>query len=396
MATMALAMLVPLGPADARPTPSAPAAGGGDCESIRKDDTENLKVTGVNDANIALGVPDATELLAKRGKSPGQGVTVVVVDASPDPETDYPHGRIVQSIINGDDQTDPSVDVGIAPDADVSHASFYNAPRGAEDDGKIPPTGDSLAQQLNGVADKARPQHPTIAVVPVEVSRTPALTKALDRVAKAGVLVIAAAGDRPGEGDFLKDFQGAAKPGEDAAGAIWPAADDDHVVAVGVTDPGDLSATLRNSDIDLAAPGTGAVARGFNNGWCVVSRTSTHWAAAQVAGVAALVWSAFPKESAAELRHRLQGTAGGNGGEASPLIGYGEVQPLEALQRSSEALRRQDQREEKVARAKVPPERADLLADTREKAVWWGIAGGGALVVLLILRPVLNRRRARR
>lgn len=393
-AVLVAATLLPWLPAAAQPARSAPAASGGDCESIRADDTENRKVTGSNDANDALGVPAATELLSKAGRKPGQGVTVVVVDADPAADTDYPHGLIVRSIIDGADQADPPVDVGIAPAATVSDLPFYNAPRGTDDDGKVPPTADNLAHQLDAVANQAQPRRPTIAVVPVEVSRTPALEKALARVIAAGVLVIAASGDRPGEGDFLEEFQGAVKPGEDAVNAVWPAADSE-VVSVGVTDPGDLSSTLRNSGVDLAAPGTGAVAKGFNGGWCVVNRTSTHWAAAQVAGVAALVWSAYPKESAKQLRRRLEGTAGGNGGEASPLIGYGEVQPIEALQRAAEALGPRDERAEKVARGKVPPERADVLADTREKAVWWGIAGGGALVVLLILRPVLNGRRAR-
>ncbi|MDN5746854.1 MAG: S8 family serine peptidase, partial [Nocardioidaceae bacterium] len=345
-------------------------------------------------APVTLRFSEATAMEAKSNKLPGQGVQVVVVDAAPDPATDYPHGLIVRTIIDGGDQSDPEVSVGIAPAATVTDQPFYNAPRGNEGDGKVAPSADNLATKLNGVADRAKKKQPTIVVVPVEVSRTKALTKALDRLFAAGVLVVAASGDRPGEGDFLEDFQGSVKPGEDAVNAIWPAADS-RVVSVGVTQPGDLSETLRNSGVDLAAPGTGAVARGFNGGWCVVSSTSTHWATAQVAGVAALVWSAYPNASAKDLRHRLQSTASGNGGDASPLIGYGEVQPLAALDRSSDALGRKKNDEEKALRGKVPPERADLLAQTRDKAVWWGIGGGGALVVLLILRPVLSRRRSR-
>ena len=34
----------------------------------------------------------------------------------------------------------------------------------------------------------------------------------------------------------------------------------------------------------------------------------------------------------------------------------------------------------------------DVLAATRRHAVWWGLLGGGALLVAVVLRPVLSRR----
>ena len=41
----------------------------------------------------------------------------------------------------------------------------------------------------------------------------------------------------------------------------------------------------------------------------------------------------------------------------------------------------------------VPEEPDDVLASTRENAVWWGLVGGGTLLLALVLRPVLARRR---
>lgn len=39
-------------------------------------------------------------------------------------------------------------------------------------------------------------------------------------------------------------------------------------------------------------------------------------------------------------------------------------------------------------------EKADPLATVRENAIWWGIAGGGALGLALVLRPLFSRRKS--
>lgn len=395
LAVAALALpLVPGAAAPAAPAPTVAAlAEGADCAATGDD--ADRKVTGVNEASEALQVPAATALAERAGREPGEGVRVVVVD------TDIPGGVAVQArgdivsahgltaagIVGGEAQTGPSVAVGIAPAAAVVPVPFYDAPRGEEGDGEDPPSSEALARELRGISVERR----TIVLVPAVVAESKALRSALDRLHRDGALVVAPAGDVPGEDSGFLEEYAAVKPGQDAAADVWPAAHPD-VLAVGISSPAWQPRALRNSAVDLAAPGAGSVSIGVQGGWCVVAEGSTEWAAAQVAGVAALVWSVHRSDTADQLRGRLQATASGNG-EASPLTGFGVVQPVEALQRPVESMAAQGRGGEVVPRGKVPAERADLLAGTRRDAVWWGLGGGGALVVLLVLRPVLARRR---
>ena len=399
LAALAVAALaVPLAPAaqaPAAPAAVAALAEGPDC--LATGDDADRKVTGVNEASEALQVPAASAIAARAGRRPGQGVRVVVVDtdipggAALGTRADLPssHGLTAAGIVGGKAQADPSVDVGIAPAADVVAAKFYDVPRGQESDGESTPSSGALARELDAVAVRGR----TIVLVPAVVGGSKELQDALARLHRAGALVVAPAGDVPAEGaGFLEEYA-EVKPGQDAAADVWPAADPD-VVAVGISSPEWQPRALRNSSVDLAAPGAGSVSIGVQGGWCVVTEGSTEWAAAQVAGVAALVWSVHDDDTADELRRRLEATASGNG-QASPLTGFGVVQPVEALQRPVESRAGQDRRNRVVPRGTVPAARADLLAGTRRDAVWWGLGGGGALVVLLVLRPVLARRRGR-
>ncbi|GAA3662334.1 hypothetical protein GCM10022237_22750 [Nocardioides ginsengisoli] len=356
------------------------AVEGPDCLSLRSDSDERT-VKGPNTANETLQVPRAQELARARGA----GVTVIVVDST----DQSAHGTAVGGIVVGRDQTAPTeVGVGIAPEAGLQSRPFYDVPagNGGGDNGREP-----SSSALAGVLDGIHPGKRTIVLVPTQVARSAALENALDRLTRAGALVVAAAGDRPAEGVF-PDQLATRKAGEDAAGVIWPAAHP-GVLSVSASDPGawDQGTVLRNSGVDLAAPGADTVSIGLNGGHCALTQASSAWAAAEVAGVAALVWSAFPTDDAARLTTRLEQTASGNGGPTSPRIGYGVVQPVEALQRRLDAMSRP--RAEPPVPAQAPRPAADVLATTRSRAVWWGLGGGAALVVLVVLRPLLARRR---
>lgn len=400
LAVLAVAALaVPLAPGAPAPgvaaARAAAVAEGPDCASTGED--ADRKVTGVNEASEALQVPAATALAQRAGRAPGKGVRVVVVDTripggvglERRPDIASAHGLTAAGIVGGEPQSDPSVAVGIAPAAEIVAVPFYDVPRGQGSETDRTPSSTALARELRGI-DVDR--H-TIVLIPAVVAESAELRTALAGLDEQGALVIAPAGDVPSEGTGFLEEYAEVRPGQDAAADVWPAADP-TVLAVGISSPAWQPRALRNSAVDLAAPGAGSVSIGVQGGWCVVAEGSTEWAAAQVAGVAALVWSVHADDTADQLRARLQATASGNG-EASPLTGHGVVQPVEALQRPVESMGAQDRRNEVVPRGKVPAERADLLAGTRRDAVWWGLGGGGALVVLLILRPVLARRRGR-
>lgn len=377
--------------------PAAVAAEEPECASTGPDDKDRMTVTGPNLASEALRIPAATALAAAAGRKPGEGVTVVLVDANtagfkPAGYADLAsgHGIVAGGIVFGGPQKSPRVDAGIAPYVGIESRAFYDAPEGQASDDERPPTPEGLAKELEKI--RVGPRERKIVLIPAVVRGSAVLKAELDRLHAAGALIVAPVGDRPQEKtSFLQDYAGKPRPGEDAADDVWPAADD-HVISVGISTPGAAGVALRSSGVDLAAPGVGSVSLGLQGGWCVVTDPSSSWAAAQVAGVAALVWSVRSTDTADQLRARLEGTATGNG-DASPLTGHGVVQAVEALQRPAEALGDEGDHTTTVPRGQVPPERADLLADTREHAVWWGLAGGGALVVLLVLRPVLARRR---
>ncbi len=192
--------------------------------------------------------------------------------------------------------------------------------------------------------------------------------------------------------------------GEDAARDAWPAGYDlPTVVAAATTVPDGTDPTtvvLQSSAIDVAAPTSGAVSYGINGAPCQVPGPSTGWAAAEVAGVLALLQSAYPQDTGAQSVARLYESATG-GREVTAnnvLTGHGIIQPVEALQRplqpdESGEVTRSRVRDRDNVPADVPEREADVLAGTRTHALWWGLLGGGALLVAVVLRPVLARRR---
>lgn len=260
----------------------------------------------------------------------------------------------------------------------------------------------TLAAGMSLLAEKAGGLNIKIAVVPFAVRKSPELRAAVKAVQEAGVIVVAASGDRPADGtEFSSSFDDPPAKDEDAADLFFPAGYP-RVVAVNATGVGDpagaMASVVKNSRTTVAAPTYDAVSYGLNGHTCVVQPTSTAAAAGEVAGVLALLCQRFPKERPAQLVARLVNTADGTTDDPTPLTGAGVVQPYEALARplapsKSGKVERTVVRSGSATRATAPEPPADLLASTRENAVWWGLVGGGLLVVALMLRPVLARRR---
>jgi membrane-anchored mycosin MYCP len=261
---------------------------------------------------------------------------------------------------------------------------------------------------LNWVADRADDLRIGVVNMSLSLAPNPQLEAALARVVDADVVVVAASGNRPRlDTDPLWDEFGEGGSetglGEDARGAVFPAAYP-GVVAVNATADGspddvDLSAyVLPNGDTDVAAPTYDAVTVALNGSTCRIQEPATSWSAAEVTGVVALLRARFRTERAPQIVARLLKTASGAVDAPTQYEGAGVVQPVEALTRAlhpdrSGNLSLSTPVDDGNVRADAPEPAADVLAGTREHAVWWGLLGGGVLLLALILRPVLARRR---
>lgn len=315
-------------------------------------------------------------------------------------ELTYYHGTTVAGLIAGRDRPSGKP-VGIAPDAEIVDVRVYDGEAAGDD--SVPVSSASVARGLAWVAEHAGALNIRVANVSVAVPASDELAAAVRRVRRAGVLVVAPTGNRPAQGEeFDEHFDdGRAAPDEDAATVIYPAGYDE-VLAVGSTADGDpstdlLAAVLKNSQTDVAVPTFDAVSYGLNGASCVIEPLATSWAAAEVSGVLALLWQRFPDDTDEQVLARLVNTANGTTDRPTPLTGAGVVQPYEALTRplapsAGGAVERSATRAGGDPRASAPEPDPDLFAGTRDDAVWWGLIGGGVLVVALLLRPVLSRR----
>ena len=147
-----------------------------------------------------------------------------------------------------------------------------------------------------------------------------------------------------------------------------------------------------SSATDVAAPTYGSVVLAVNGSACTLQDINTGWAAAEVSGVLALLWSEYPDDDAEQITARLLATASGTMDDPTRLTGVGVVQPLEALTRpvtagaDGEFCDTRSARDENP-RARAPEPEVDTLAPLRHTALWSAILGGAALLLALMLRP---------
>jgi membrane-anchored mycosin MYCP len=366
-----------------------------------------------------LAVEKAQKVFAGAGE-PGAGVSVAVLDSGVrrgggmdvvagldvtglDEVVDW-HGTAVAGIIAGAPLPDGSP-VGIAPGARIVDVRVYDSSDPQPGQGEQPVTPESVAAGLDWVARVAQDRDIKVANISLGVSHSPALEAAVRRAWRAGVVVVASTGNRPAEGGFLSsEFGGELRrPGEDAAGQVFPAGYR-HVVGVNATRTGEPSGTpvtdfvLPSSDTDVAAPTYGVLTVAVNGATCVIPEVATSWSAPEVSGVLALLRSRYPDDRPAQAVARLLNTANGTTTTPTRLTGVGVVQPYQALTRPLDPARDGTVEvttvEHEEVRAVAPERREDLLVDARRDVVWWGLVGGGVLVVALLLRPVLARRRS--
>lgn len=392
-------------------------------------DTLDLEATTSTQATVEslpleeMRIAEAHDYLERLGKRPGEGVTVAVVDSgvtrrggltlAPGSTSltgttelqDY-HGTAVAGLIAGHERPDDEALVGdglvgIAPYATILDVRVYDTEDESVEGVKVTSAG--LARGLRTVLADRDVDIVTIPLLLTEPD--PVVEKLVDKLRRRDVVVVASAGNRPQEGQPLYDLFGVPQAGQDAAAHVFPAGFD-SVVAVSATTEGlagDEDAVqwvLPNSQTDVAVPVVGAVSVGVDGGTCTLGEdVATSWAAAEVSGVLALMRTLDPDATADQLVERLRSTADGRTDVTTLMTGAGVVQPLEALRRpvtpaEDGALEVSPARRDQ--RATAPEPEPDTLVGTRRAAVWWGVLGGGVLLLALVLRPMLGGRRPTR
>ncbi|WP_191907800.1 S8 family serine peptidase [Nocardioides cynanchi] len=410
-------------------TAAATAAGVGDCTQTTDTVVAQLSHQASRPLD-QLAIPRAQALVSRPGHAPGAGVGVAVLDGGISAGNAIPvrasysvhggavhvvdyHGTAVAGLVAAA-QRPGGLPTGIAPGAEIVDVQVYGWPVGSTGTGAAIST-EHLVTGLDWLAAHARSLHVRVAVVALAVTPTADLAAAVRAVQARGVLVVAAAGNRPTEqgAGYLSEFA-TARPGQDGRSQIGPALEP-GVLTAGTTAAGNAlaldPASIPNSAVDVVVPTAGAISVALNGGSCVLTAPATSWAAGEVGGIAALLVDRYAGESPTQIAARLVDTASGTtpddptagdagSGDVSRFFGAGVVQPLDALTRpltpgpdgSFPTLKAVPDR---TPPAQAPLPRADLLHHSRHLALWAGLLGAGLVVGASVLRPLLSRSRSR-
>jgi membrane-anchored mycosin MYCP len=402
----------------------ADAGGVGDCTSTT--DTAVAQLSHQRSKPLGLlGIKKAQALVAAPGHLPGAGVNVAVVDSGIRAGSQIPvvasysvngpsvkvadyHGTAVAGLVAG--RTRPGgLLTGVAPGSGIVDVQFWGWPQGTSGDA-AKPGGDHLVAALTWLASHAAALHVRVAVVPDAVQPFPALAVAVHAVQRSGVLVVAPSGNRPTDASpgYLSQYF-KTLPGQDGFGDIAPARYA-GVLTAGTTAAGSAVAydpgSIPNHAVDVVVPTARGISAALNGGNCVLTTPATSWAAAEVAGIAALLFDRYDGESPAQVAARITDTASGTTpdghgpdarSDASLYFGAGVVQPVAALSRPltsgpggvfSHLLAEP----EHAPPVRPPLETTDVLHHSRHVAIWGGLVGGALVVAASILRPLFGRR----
>lgn len=253
------------------------------------------------------GRPVTTELYNYAGSDRGRGS---------DGRADCAHGTRVASLIAGRAETGTGTEfVGVAPDARIiglralqttSTQGQTNQPEPLE------PTIRAIQRAIELRAD--------VINISQQGSDSPEYRAAIKQAIDAGIVVVAAAGNRGGTGPLPYP---AAYPG---------------VIAVGMSDINDLpheqSQYAQGLDITVAAPGVEVLMANPSgtNGQSWQTDTGTSFAAPMVTGTVALMLQREPDLTPADVKQRLE-LSSDLPPAAAPdrQLGYGVVNPYRAL-----------------------------------------------------------------
>ncbi|MEV4704120.1 type VII secretion-associated serine protease mycosin [Actinoplanes sp. NPDC049316] len=255
--------------------------------------------------------------------STGKGVTVAVIDTGVSK-----HPDLDSSVLKGTDFVNPGGSGQADQDGHgtamagliAAHGKDNRGALGLAPDAKILPIkvlrGDRKVKlELGPAIDYAVKHGAKVINISAGGGTTARTIEAVRGATEADVVIVAAAGNRPGD-----------------TGVIAPALFD-SVVAVAATDrqgrKSDVSVT--GTAIDLAAPGEDMTST-TNRGDYAIEQTGTSDAAAIVSGAAALLRSKYPDMTAEEVVQRLEQTATDKGAPGvDPEYGHGIVNIVAAL-----------------------------------------------------------------
>ncbi|NXR44937.1 PCSK9 convertase, partial [Hippolais icterina] len=191
------------------------------------------------------------------------------------------HGTHVAGVLSGRD-------AGAATGANIRSLRVLNC------QGKGTVSGTLMALEFIRRTLEAQPSAPLVVLLPLAGAHSPALNAGCRRMARMGAVMVAAAGN-------YKD---------DAC--LYSPASEPEVITVGATDSEDRPASIGTLGtnfgrcVDLFAPGDDIIGASSDCSTCFTAQSGTSQAAAHVAGgIAAVLLSAEPRLSPAELRQRL-------------------------------------------------------------------------------------------
>jgi membrane-anchored mycosin MYCP len=296
-----------------------------------------------------------------------------LLDAGGDGRVDcVGHGTAVASIVAGRARPDVAFR-GVAPAATVLPVRVSER-LDEEAGGRAAP----LAEVASGVRRAAERGARVINLSLTTDRDDPALRDAVRYARERDALVVAAAGNRFEAGNPLP-FP-AAYEGVLGVGAVQP---DGARVPTSQTGP----------QVDLVAPGADVTAAARGGGYARYAGTS--FAAAFVAGTAALVRQYRPELTADQVAQRLLATADALDPAATSGFGAGLVNPYRAVTESLDA-KAPATAGPVTHRPPDPAARRAALAAARDERMAYRLALGGALAVALLLLAASALRRGRR
>lgn len=339
-------------------------------------------------AVVDTGIARNNPALANASFSPG-------FDASGgDPLVDTQgHGTAVTSIIVGNFES-KSGGVPVAPAATIVPVKV-TAPEPASNASEADwETYRQLSSSYLASGIDWAAQQSNIDIISISIVQTvdsPALKAAIDKAVAQGKIVVAASGNAT----------------DDAAGdpIRYPAAYEGVIGVTAIDASGDVTkAVLHSQAVDISAPGQNVVVANGSTGTCLTSTNApaTSYSTAYVSGVAALVKSKYPTNSAEEVTYRLLASAQrGSQSLRSDVTGWGVINPYEALTLVDDGqllgpdspLRKRE--EQPVFKgAEVPPSARDTHKTSRESSLMWtGMATGVTLSLLIIAAGVTRTAR---